>query len=278
MTEPTITSRPSAALSPAIRADGLTKRFPAPDGRDVTAVDAIAFTVPRGSVTGLLGGNGAGKTTTISMLLGLLLPTAGTVEILGVDMARHRHAVLPRMNFSSPYVELPHRLTVRENLTVYAHLYGLTCVKKRVRELAEHLDLSRFLDRPSGGLSAGQKTRVALAKAMLNDPEVLLLDEPTASLDPDTADWIRTYLERYRLRTGATILLASHNMLEVERLCDSVLMMRQGRIVDRGAPSALVARYGRQTLEEVFLDIARASGGAASDGGILAGEAADAAE
>ncbi len=273
-----MTSRPSTALSPAIRADELTKRFPTPDGRDVTAVDAIAFTVPRGSVTGLLGGNGAGKTTTISMLLGLLLPTAGTVEILGVDMARHRHAVLPRMNFSSPYVELPHRLTVRENLTVYAHLYGLTCVKKRVQELAEHLDLSRFLDRPSGGLSAGQKTRVALAKALLNDPEVLLLDEPTASLDPDTADWIRTYLERYRLRTGATILLASHNMLEVERLCDSVLMMRQGRIVDRGAPSALVARYGRQTLEEVFLDIARASGGVASDGGILAGEAADAAE
>ncbi len=278
MTEPTMTSRPSTALSPAIRADGLTKRFPTPDGRDVTAVDAIAFTVPRGSVTGLLGGNGAGKTTTISMLLGLLLPTAGTVEILGVDMARHRHAVLPRMNFSSPYVELPHRLTVRENLTVYAHLYGLTCVKKRVQELAEHLDLSRFLDRPSGGLSAGQKTRVALAKALLNDPELLLLDEPTASLDPDTADWIRTYLERYRARTGATILLASHNMLEVERLCDSVLMMRQGRIVDRGAPSALVARYGRQTLEEVFLDIARASDGVDSDGRILTGETADAAE
>lgn len=278
MTERTIPQQPgtpaiAAAIAPAIRAEGLTKRFPTPDGRDVTAVDAIGFTVPRGSVTGLLGGNGAGKTTTISMLLGLLLPTAGTVEILGVDMARHRHAVLPRMNFSSPYVELPHRLTVRENLTVYAHLYGLTCVKKRVQELAEHLDLSRFLDRPSGGLSAGQKTRVALAKALLNDPELLLLDEPTASLDPDTADWIRTYLERYRLRTGATILLASHNMLEVERLCDSVLMMRQGRIVDRGAPSALLARYGRQTLEEVFLDIARAS-----DDRILTGETADAAE
>lgn len=271
MTERTIPQQPAAI--PAIRAVGLTKRFPTPDGGQVTAVDAIGFTVPRGSVTGLLGGNGAGKTTTISMLLGLLLPTAGTVEILGVDMARHRHAVLPRMNFSSPYVELPHRLTVRENLTVYAHLYGLTCVKKRVQELSEHLDLTRFLDRPSGGLSAGQKTRVALAKALLNDPELLLLDEPTASLDPDTADWIRTYLERYRARTGATILLASHNMLEVERLCDGVLMMRQGRIVDRGAPSALLARYGRQTLEEVFLDIARAS-----DGTLLAGEAADAAE
>ncbi|ALG74473.1 ABC transporter [Azospirillum thiophilum] len=274
---------PSAvpAPAPAIRADGLTKRFPTPGGGQVTAVDAIGFTVARGSVTGLLGGNGAGKTTTISMLLGLLLPTAGTVEILGVDMARHRHAVLPRMNFSSPYVELPHRLTVRENLTVYAHLYGLTCVKKRVQELAEHLDLTRFLDRPSGGLSAGQKTRVALAKALLNDPELLLLDEPTASLDPDTADWIRTYLERYRARTGATILLASHNMLEVERLCDGVLMMRQGRIVDRGAPSALLARYGRQTLEEVFLDIARAPDGsllAGETAGQTAGETADAAE
>lgn len=267
--------------APAIRADGLTKRFPTPGGGRVTAVDAIGFTVARGSVTGLLGGNGAGKTTTISMLLGLLLPTAGTVEILGVDMARHRHAVLPRMNFSSPYVELPHRLTVRENLTVYAHLYGLTCVKKRVQELAEHLDLTRFLDRPSGGLSAGQKTRVALAKALLNDPELLLLDEPTASLDPDTADWIRSYLERYRARTGATILLASHNMLEVERLCDGVLMMRQGRIVDRGAPSALLARYGRQTLEEVFLDIARAPDGsllAGQTAGQTAGETADAAE
>ncbi|WP_372400507.1 ABC transporter ATP-binding protein [Azospirillum sp. HJ39] len=275
MPSPASSPAPSAAPAPApaIRADGLTKRFPTPGGGQVTAVDAIGFTVARGSVTGLLGGNGAGKTTTISMLLGLLLPTAGTVEILGVDMARHRHAVLPRMNFSSPYVELPHRLTVRENLTVYAHLYGLTCVKKRVQELAEHLDLTRFLDRPSGGLSAGQKTRVALAKALLNDPELLLLDEPTASLDPDTADWIRTYLERYRARTGATILLASHNMLEVERLCDGVLMMRQGRIVDRGAPSALLARYGRQTLEEVFLDIARAP-----DSPLLAGETADAAE
>ncbi|MBP2313469.1 ABC transporter ATP-binding protein [Azospirillum soli] len=246
------------AIAAAIRVEGLTKRFGTARSGEVTAVDAISFTVAKGSVTGLLGGNGAGKTTTISMLLGLLLPTAGTVEVLGVDMARHRHAVLPRMNFSSPYVELPHRLTVRENLVVYAHLYGLTGVKRRVEELAEHLDLTRFLERPSGGLSAGQKTRVALAKALLNRPDVLLLDEPTASLDPDTADWIRTYLERYRFESGATILLASHNMLEVERLCDHVLMMRQGRIVDQGAPAALLARYGRGTLEEVFLDIARA--------------------
>lgn len=248
----------------------MTKRYGTSRSGEVTAVDSISFSVARGSVTGLLGGNGAGKTTTISMLLGLLLPTSGTVEVLGVDMARHRQAVLPRMNFSSPYVELPHRLTVRENLTVYGHLYGLTCVKKRVEELADQLDLTRFLNRPSGGLSAGQKTRVALAKALLNRPEVLLLDEPTASLDPDTADWIRTYLERFRFETGATILLASHNMLEVERLCDDVVMMRQGRIVDQGAPAALLSRYGRDTLEEVFLDIARARGDLT--------EAADAAE
>ncbi|MBB3262607.1 ABC-2 type transport system ATP-binding protein [Azospirillum sp. OGB3] len=241
----------------AIRVETLTKRYGTARSGEVTAVDGISFTVAAGSVTGLLGGNGAGKTTTISMLLGLLLPTSGTVEVLGVDMVRHRHAALPRMNFSSPYVELPHRLTVRENLTVYGHLYGLKGVKRRVEELAEHLELTRFLERPSGGLSAGQKTRVALAKALLNRPELLLLDEPTASLDPDTADWIRTYLERYRLESGATILLASHNMLEVERMCDDVLMMRQGRIVDRGSPSGLLARYGRTSLEDVFLDIAR---------------------
>jgi len=239
-------------IKAAIRTDRLTKRF-----GDVTAVDSVSFTVTAGSVTGLLGGNGAGKTTTISMLLGLLLPTGGTVEVLGADMARHRHAVLPRMNFSSPYVELPHRLTVRENLTVYGHLYGLRGVRARVEELAGALDLTKFLERPSGSLSAGQKTRVALAKALLNRPELLLLDEPTASLDPDTADWIRTYLERYRAESGATILLASHNMLEVERLCDDVMMLRQGRIVDHGAPAALIARYGRASLEEVFLDIAR---------------------
>lgn len=258
----------------AIRAENLTKRYGTARSGEVTAVDGISFTVAAGSVTGLLGGNGAGKTTTISMLLGLLLPTSGTVEVLGVDMVRHRHAALPRMNFSSPYVELPHRLTVRENLTVYGHLYGLKGVARRVEEVAEHLELTRFLERPSGGLSAGQKTRVALAKALLNQPELLLLDEPTASLDPDTADWIRTYLERYRFESGATILLASHNMLEVERMCDDVLMMRQGRIVDRGSPAALLARYGRTSLEDVFLDIARDR----ANGEDASREAADAAE
>lgn len=244
----------------SIRVEGLTKRF-----GSVVAVDAISFDVPAGQTVALLGGNGAGKTTTLSILLGLLLPTSGRVEVLGRDMLRERYRVLPRMNFSSPYVDLPHRLTVEENLTVYAHLYGLTSHRRRILELAEELDLTRLLNRSSGGLSAGQKTRVALAKALLNEPEVLLLDEPTASLDPDTADWIRTYLERFRARTGATILLASHNMAEVERLCDGVLMMKAGRIVDRGAPADLLARYGRATLDEVFLDIARDRRAAAAE-------------
>jgi ABC-2 type transport system ATP-binding protein len=245
---------------PAIKVDALTKTF----GSSV-AVDSISFEVPEGTVCGLLGGNGAGKTTTIYMLLGLLLPSSGSVRVLGVDMLRHRHRALPRMNFSSPYVDLPHRLTVRENLTVYAHLYGISRVRTRIRALAEALDLERLLERETGRLSAGQKTRVAIAKALLNRPDLLLLDEPTASLDPDTADWVRTYLEEYRRETGATILLASHNMLEVERLCDGVLMMRRGRIVDRGLPSELVARYGRKSLEEVFLDIARDRRGEVAD-------------
>jgi ABC-2 type transport system ATP-binding protein len=237
---------------PAIKVDDLTKSF---DG--TLAVDALNFTVSPSSVTGLLGGNGAGKTTTLSMLLGLLLPTSGRIEVLGEDMLRHRYRVLPRMNFSSPYVDLPHRLTVTENLMVYGHLYGLSRVRRRIGELAEELDLTHLLTRPTGQLSAGQKTRVALAKALLNRPDLLLLDEPTASLDPDTADRIRSWLEDYRHRTGATILLASHNMLEVERLCSDVLMMRAGRIVDRGTPGELLARYDRASLEEVFLDIAR---------------------
>ncbi|MGE5506757.1 MAG: ABC transporter ATP-binding protein [Actinomycetota bacterium] len=237
---------------PAIQVCKLRKCFGA-----VVAVDDVDFQVARGSITALLGGNGAGKTTTLSMLLGLLVPTSGTVRVLGEDMVHHRYRVLPRVNFSSPYVDLPHRLTVAENLTVYGHLYGLPDVKGRIAELAADLDLGPFLKRPAGKLSAGQKTRVALAKAMLNRPELLLLDEPTASLDPDTADWVRGWFEDYRAKTGATIVLASHNMAEVERMCDDVLIMKQGRIVDEGSPAALIDRYGRATMEEVFLDIAR---------------------
>src|SRR5499426_2780207 len=186
--------------------------------RDVAAVDGIDFTLREASVTALLGGNGAGKTTTISMLMGLVIPTSGQARVFGADMARERHRVLHRMNFESPYVDVPMRLTVRQNLEVYGRLYGVRKLKAQVAAIAADLRLSEFLDRPYGKLSAGQKTRVNLAKALLNEPELLLLDEPTASLDPDTADWVRGYLEDYRDRTGATILMASHNMAEVERL------------------------------------------------------------
>src|SRR5256714_132600 len=237
---------------PVIDVAGLTKRF-----EETLAVDHIDFTVEPGVTAALLGGNGAGKTTTISMLLGLLLPSAGTVRVFGADMQRERYRVLPRMNFSSPYVELPHRLTVRENLRIYGSLYGVHHVRTRIAALARDLQLTEFLDRKTGNLSAGQKTRVALAKALINEPELLLLDEPTVSLDPDTGDWVRGYLEEYRARTGATIVLASHNMAEVERLCSEVLMMKAGRIVDRGSPDALIVRYGRTNLEEVFLQIVR---------------------
>ena len=236
----------------AIQVQGLMKRY-----GDVTAVDGITFGVAPGGTLGLLGGNGAGKTTTIAMLLGLLIPTAGSIRILGHDMARDRFAALTRMNFSSPYIALPSRLSVAENLRVYGHLYGVRGLQARIRELAAQLDLTGLLDRPSGNLSAGQKTRVALAKSLINRPDVLLLDEPTASLDPDTGDMVRGWLERYRRESGCTVLLASHNMAEVERLCDSVLMLKQGRIVDSGSPPELLDRYGRDDLEQVFLDIAR---------------------
>jgi ABC-2 type transport system ATP-binding protein len=245
--------------SPAIEVEGLTKHY-----RQVTAVDGIAFALRRGSITGILGGNGAGKTTTIGMILGLILPTAGSIRILGHDMRRGRHKVLHRINFESPYVALPHRLTVRQNLRVFAMLYGVDDPERRIEELSAELDLSEFLDREAGKISAGQKTRVALAKALINRPDVLLLDEPTASLDPDSGDWIRTRLAAYSRGRGATILLASHNMPEVERLCSDVIMMKTGKIVDRGSPDALIDKYGRETLEDVFLDVARGTGIAAA--------------
>jgi ABC-2 type transport system ATP-binding protein len=224
---------------------------------EVVAVDDLTFSVPRGAVLGLLGGNGAGKTTTIAMLLGLLEPTAGEIRVLGVDMLKRRYAALPRMNFSSPYVDLPHRLTVRQNLLFYGRLYGVKNLRRRIEEIAEHMQIGPFLDRQSGKLSAGQKTRVALAKALINSPEVLLLDEPTASLDPDTADWVRGYLKDYQHETHATIMLASHNMSEVERLCDDVILLQAGRVFERGSPRELIERFGREDMEEVFLDMAR---------------------
>jgi len=239
----------------AVRVRGLRKRF-----GEVLAVDGIDFDVAKGSITALLGGNGAGKTTTIAMILGLVEPSEGSIEVLGYQVPQNYHRVLPRMNFESPYVDLPHRLTVAQNLNVFAMLYGVADRRARIAELAADLELNDFLHRPAGQLSAGQKTRVSLAKSLINAPELLLLDEPTASLDPDTADWVRSYLENYCARRGAAILLASHNMAEVERMCDAVLMMRAGRIVDSGNPSALIARYGRNSMEEVFLDIARGTG------------------
>ena len=221
------------------------------------AVDGVSFRIARGSITGLLGGNGAGKTTTIAMIMGLVLPTSGRIQVLGRSMPEQSAEVLGRINFESPYVDMPMRLTVRQNLTIFGKLYAVANLRERIEQLAADLDLGDFLDRANGKLSAGQKTRVALAKALINEPELLLLDEPTASLDPDTADWIRQHLVNYRSTHGATILLASHNMLEVERLCDRVIIMKRGRIEDDDSPDGIMARYNRSTLEEVFLDVAR---------------------
>jgi ABC-2 type transport system ATP-binding protein len=240
----------AAAFPVAVR--DLTKVYGA-----VTAVDRISFVIEPGTTVALLGGNGAGKTTTISMLLGLVVPTAGEVRVFGADVSHDRYQVAHRMNFQSPYVDMPMRLTVRQNLTVYAGLYGIANVTERVAYIAEDLQVTALLDRRTGKLSAGQKTRVGLAKALLNAPELLLLDEPTASLDPDTADWIRQKLQAYGRERGATILLASHNMAEVERLADRVIVLEAGRIVEDGPPKQLLKAYGRQTLEEVFLQIAR---------------------
>ncbi len=244
------------SFQPAIVIDRLTKIY-----RGGVAVDGISFSLPPGTVTGLLGGNGAGKTTTIAMIMGLVTPTSGSIKVLGADMPAQRYRVLHRMNFESPYVEMPMRLTVRQNLTVFGMIYGVSDVSDRIMQLASDLDLVELLDRPAGKLSAGQKTRVSLAKALLNEPEVLLLDEPTASLDPDTADWVRSRLERYRMERNATVLLASHNMREVERLCERVIIMKKGRVQDDDTPSALLQRYGRDTLEDVFLDVARGRSG-----------------
>ena len=239
-------------MTAAISVKNLTKLY-----KQVLAVDDISFEVKKGSITALLGGNGAGKTTTIAMLLGALMPTSGSIHILGHDMLGNRYPALKKMNFSSPYVDLPWKLTVRQNLRVYGKLYNVNNLEKHIVKMAEELDMTEFIDRQVGKLSAGQKTRVSLGKALINTPQVLLLDEPTASLDPDTADRIRGYLDNFRKHHGTTFLLASHNMKEVERLCDNVLMMKRGKIVDEGTPKELIKRYGRKDLEEVFLDIAR---------------------
>lgn len=236
----------------AIETNQLSKSFD-----DAMAVDSLCLEVARGGITALLGGNGAGKTTTMSMLLGLLEPTSGQIRLLGHDLAKERNIIAPHVNFSSPYVDLPNRLTTRQNLTVYGHLYGVPHLKQRIDELAEQLHITSFLDRRHGALSAGQKTRASLAKSLLNKPQLLLLDEPTASLDPDTADWVRTLLIDYSQSTGATVFMSSHNMYEVERMCSDVIIMKSGKMIDRGSPQKLLETYGRENLEEVFLDIAR---------------------
>ena len=243
----------SKAMNDAVvQVTHMTKRY-----GDVTAVKEISFTVQAGSVCALLGANGAGKTTTMAILLGLVLPTSGSVRILGHDVTRERYAVLGRINFATPYLDLPQRLTVRENLRVYARLYGVADVEQRLLLLTEALDLAEFLDKPYGTLSSGQKTRVALAKGFVNEPEVLLLDEPTSALDPDTADRVRGYLLDYQAQHSATLLLASHNMLEVERICNQVILMQRGQIVADSTPAGLLARFGMETLEQVFLNVAR---------------------
>ena len=221
------------------------------------AVKNINFKINENEILGLLGPNGCGKTTTIAMMLGLLKPTSGKVLINGEDIDKNRISLLHKMNFISPYIELPKKLSVKENLIVYGHLYGVKKVKSRIEYLTEKLRLKEFLNKQTGELSSGQKNRISLAKALINDPSVLLLDEPTASLDPETGNFIRSFLEDYITQKKISILLASHNMEEVKRLCTSVMMMKSGRIIDRGAPNELIKKHGRKNLEEVFLKLAR---------------------
>ena len=223
----------------------------------IIAVKDLNFVINKGKIIGLLGPNGCGKTTTIAMILGLVKPTSGEVIIKGKNIEKERINLLEKMNFISPYVELPKKLTVEENLKVYADLYGVTNTNEKIYELVNELRLNEFFKKKTGELSSGQKNRISLAKALINDPEILLLDEPTASLDPETGDFVRSFIEHYSSKTNVTILLASHNMNEVERLCDSVMMMKDGTIVDTGKSQELISRHGRKNLEEVFLKIVR---------------------
>ena len=238
----------------SIEIKNLNKRY-----NNIEAVKNINFTINKGSIVGLLGPNGCGKTTTIGMMLGLIKPSSGTVFINGqnIESEKNRTKILEKMNFISPYVELPKKLTVEENLKVYGKMYGAKNLKDKISDLMKQLNLSEFKTRKTGELSSGQKNRVSLAKALINDPEILLLDEPTASLDPDVGDYIRTYIESFASKKGTTILLASHNMNEVERLCNEVMMMKNGEIIDKGTCNDLIKKHGRKNLEETFLKIVR---------------------
>ena len=221
------------------------------------AVNNISFKIDENEIVGLLGPNGCGKTTTIGMILGLLKPTSGQILINGKNIENNKISILHKMNFISPYIELPKKLTVKQNLIVYGKLYNIKNLNERINFLSEKLRLGDLLDKITGELSSGQKNRVSLAKALINDPTVLLLDEPTAALDPETADFIRTFLEKYKKQKKISVLLASHNMDEVKRLCNSVMMMKDGNIVDSGTPENLIKKYGQKNLEEVFLEIVR---------------------
>ena len=221
------------------------------------AVKDISFKVNKNEIIGILGPNGCGKTTTIGMILGLLKPTKGSVLINGIEIETNRVELLNNLNFISPYIELPKKLTVMQNLKVYGKLYDVKNLKSKIDYLSEKLRLNAIINKNTGELSSGQKNRVSLAKSIINDPKVLLLDEPTASLDPETGDFVRSFLENYQKEKGASILLASHNMAEVERLCSSVLMMNHGVIIDQGSPSELIKKHGRKNMEEVFLKLTR---------------------
>ena len=221
------------------------------------AVKEVSFKVNQNEIIGILGPNGCGKTTTIGMILGLLKPSKGKVLINGVEIENQRVDLLNQLNFISPYIELPKKLTVRQNLEVYGRLYDVNKHKEKIEYLCEKLRLYEFIDKLTGELSSGQKNRVSLAKSIINNPKVLLLDEPTASLDPETGDFVRSFLEEYQQENKTSILLASHNMAEVERLCSSVLMMNKGSIIDEGSPDELIKKHGRKNMEEVFLKLTR---------------------
>jgi len=235
-----------------ITINNLAKSF-----KNILAVKNISFKIYKGTIIGLLGPNGCGKSTTMGMMLGLIKPSAGTVIINGQNIEYNRTKLLEKMNFISPYIELPKKLSVEENLKVFGRLYGVENLNDKISDLMEKLNLTEFRKRKTGELSSGQKNRVSLAKALINDPEILLLDEPTASLDPDVGDYVRSFIENYASTKGSTILLASHNMNEVERLCSEVMMMKNGEIIDRGKSNDLINKHGRKNLEEVFLKIVR---------------------
>ena len=238
-----------------IQVKNLTKKF-----KNSLAVNKINFQIEKNKTVGLLGPNGCGKTTSIGMMLGLIKPSEGEIIIDNKNLAKtDRVSMLSKMNFASPYVELPKKLTVKQNLEVYGRLYGVKNLKNKIKQISEELDIKNFLEKKTGELSSGQKNRVTLAKSLINDPEILFLDEPTASLDPDIGDYVRGYIENYKSKNKITILLASHNMTEVERLCDSVIMMKNGKIIDRGTCEEIIKKHGRENLEETFLKLARSN-------------------